>query len=293
LIFTYDSESLTFDAGALRVGDWSQDQSGGNTVDPDESAYFSRLSFKSFGKLFETADFLFLRLQSANFQDADLGINITGSSLNRLGFSLGGSRSGAFYQLDYVNLLGSYNDGLSAQAYMAHLKLGFKFGDKNPASFYLIGHYDTGDDANTVDTVESYRPLYYNHHEYAGLMDLLAWGNLTYFGVGGTLTTSGVLEIKAQVLRFQLTDPSTGPSSISYLGYGNDQALISQAVQENSNGVSENQLGTELDLVFNREFASGAYLELILGVFLPDQYFESYGRSDEIYSLRLTTGFEF
>ncbi|MGH1469394.1 MAG: hypothetical protein ACRBBP_11065, partial [Bdellovibrionales bacterium] len=292
-VFGYDAESFIFNAGALRVGDWDRGLGPASTIDPDESAYFVTLDFKSFGKVLETAEFFLLRLQSADFIDTANSINIEGYSLNRLGFSFAGSKGRFFYQADYVNLLGSYNAGESAKAWMGHFNLGVNFGEQNPGSVYFVGHYDTGDDAGSAETDEGYRPVYYNHHKYAGLMDLLAWGNLTYYGLGLTFVRKGNTELKAQALRFTLTDNSTGPNSISYLGYGDSSSFISEDVSKNSNGELSSDLGTELDLALKRNFLSGAYLELILGVFIPDEYFEAYGRNEKVYSFRLSTGFSF
>ncbi len=293
LIFGYDSETFLFNAGALRVGDWDRGLGPGTTIDPDESAYFVSLDFKSFGKTLKTAEFFLLRLQSSDFVDSQNGVSLEGSSLNRIGFSLGGENGRFSYQLDYVNLLGSYNGGQSAKAYMGHLNLGYEFGDKNPGKLYLIGHIDTGDDASTDEVDEGYRPLYYNHHRYAGLMDVLAWGNLTYYGFGFDYLYSGDTTFKVQALRFGLTDESTGPNSISYLGYGGDSSFINQEVSENGNQESVSDLGTELDILVQKNFSSNAYIELILGAFITDDYFKAYGRKNPVYSLRLTTGFSF
>ena len=293
LVFGYDSETFLFNAGTLRVGDLDRTQGPASTIDPDESAYFVSLDFKSFGRLLKTAEFFLLRIQSSNFSDVPNGISIDGSSLNRIGFSLGGEKGAFSYQADYVNLLGSYNSGQSAKAFMVHMNLGYNFGDKSPGRVYVVAHTDSGDDSGTSDVDEGYRPVYYNHHKYAGLMDILAWGNLTYYGLGFDLQYKGHTDFKVQALRFSLTDESLGPNSISYLGYGGGTDFISEAVSTNSNGENVSALGTELDVMIKRNFTSKAYIELILGAFITDDYFEAYGRKNPIYSLRLSTGFSF
>ncbi len=293
LFFGYDSESFMLNAGVLKIGDWSRDKGSPSTVDPGESAYFVVLDFKSFGKIFETVEFFLLRLQSSDFIDAENSISIKGYSLDRLGFSLAGSKRKVFYQVDYVNLLGSYNGGVSAQAWMGHMNLGVNFGNKQPGSVYLIGHYDSGDDSSSMTVDESYRPVYYNHHKYAGLMDLFAWGNLTYYGLGANLFYKEQTEFKAQILRFSLTDSFKGPNAISYLGYGESSSFISEEVSKNTNADSSLNLGTEFDIAITRKFLSGVDLELIFGVFIPDDYLKAYDRNEEIYSLRLSIGFEF
>ncbi len=292
-VLGYDSESFLFSAGVLRLGDWDRSLGSASTIDPDESSYFARLSFKSFGKALKTAEFFFLRLQSADYIDAANSINLKGFSLNRLGFSFAGATNKFFYQMDYVNLLGSYNGGDGAKAWLGHLKLGAKFGKRAPWAVYMIGHIDSGDKASSSATDEGYRPIYYNHHKYAGQMDLLAWGNLTYYGLGATLFHKNRTEFMGQVLRFSLTNNFKGPSSISYLGYGDTNSFISEDVSKNTANEQSKNLGTEFDFVMKRNFRSDAYIELILGAFLPDAYFEAYGRLKNVYSLRLSTGFSF
>lgn len=293
LVFGYDSDTFLFNAGALRVGDWDRAQGPATTIDPDESAYFVSLDFKSFGRLLKTAEFFLLRVQSSDFSDVASSIAVEGSSLNRIGFSLGGENGKFSYQADYVNLLGSYNGGQSAKAFMAHLNLGYNFGDKSPGRIYMVGHTDSGDKSSTTDIDEGYRPVYYNHHRYAGLMDVLAWGNLTYYGLGFDLLYKGHTDFKIQALRFSLTDNTLGPNSISYMGFGDTTDFINEAVATNSNGENLSALGTELDIMIKRNFASNAYIELILGAFITDDYFEAYGRKNPVYSLRLSTGFSF
>lgn len=291
VVFTYDAAGFSFSSGALKISDWITANSDSGDVDPDESAYFVSIDFKPLSRLVEKSQIFFLRLQSDNFTTPS--VSIEGSSLNRLGFSASGSSGALFYNLDYVSLLGSYNGGQSAAAWMGNLKLGLRFGDKTPSEFFLKGHFDSGDKADTADKNEGYRPLYYNHHEYAGLMDLLAWGNLNYLGAGFSFLRKERSEFMLQALWFRLSETNQGPSSISYLGFGDSSDLIDQNVFQNSNGVESSDLGFEVDFLFKRTFSSKAYVEFIAGIFMPGEYLEAYGRDENILSFRLTTGFEF
>ena len=291
VVFGYDALSFSINVGALKVSDWLAVNTDAGDADPDESSYFVSIDFKPISRLIEKSQIFFLRFQSDNFSSP--AVNIEGSSLNRLGFSSSGSSGVISYDLDYVSLLGSFNGGQSANAWMGNLKLGLNFGDKTPQQFFLKAHFDSGDDQATTDKNESYRPLYYNHHRYAGLLDVLAWGNLNYLGAGFSMIRKERSEFLFQALWFKLSDTSQGPNSISYLGFGDDTDFISQAVSENTNNIADTDLGFEFDFLFKRTFSSKAYVEFIAGVFVPGKYFEAYGRDKEILSFRLTTGFEF
>ena len=96
---------------------------------------------------------------------------------------------------------------------------------------------------------------------------------------------------KLQWLTFQRTETGSGVSSINYLGF--DQAFITKDINQNTNAVITKDLGFEVDFLYRKNYDSNAFLEFIVGVFVPGDYLESYGRAKEIYSARLTTGFSF
>jgi len=290
-VLGYDASGFSLRSGFLRIGDWSLANSTPEKTDPDESAYFATLDFKSLSSLLETTQVFFFRAQSDDFLST--AVNITGSSLNRIGVSLGGESAGVYYSLDYVSQLGSFNDGVNSSAWMGHAELGYKIDGSNPTSFFLKAHYDTGDDPATTDTNEGYQPLYYNHHKYAGLMDVLAWGNLNYLGLGAAVVRKKRTELMFQALWFKLSDSGSGPNDISFLGYSSDTSTISQDVARNVSGVASSDLGVEIDFLYKRKFTSKAFLEVIAGAFIVGDYLEAYGRDRDFFSVRLSTGFEF
>ena len=288
----YDASGFSLRSGVLRIGDWTLANGSPEKIDPDETAYFASLDFKPLSALLETIQIFFFRTQSDNYNSP--AVNIPGSSLNRIGMALGGASGGFYYTLDYVSQLGSYNTGLSASAWMAHGEFGYRIDSgNNPTRFFLKAHYDTGDDAATTDTDEGYQPLYYNHHKYAGLMDVLAWGNLNYLGFGASVIRRKRTEFLVQALWFKLSDSSSGPNDISYLGYSGANDTISEAVAANSSGVSSSDLGYEIDFLYKRHFSSQAFLEIIGGLFVTGDYLEAYGRDKNFFSLRVSAGFEF
>lgn len=291
-VLGYDAAGFSLRSGVLRVGDWTLANSAPNKIDPDESAYFASLDFKPLSALLETTQVFFFRTQADDYNSA--AVNIMGSSLNRIGLALGGASKGFYYSLDYVSQLGSYNNGVNSSAWMAQGEFGYKIDTGyNPTKFFIKAHYDTGDDAATTDTDEGYNPLYYNHHKYAGLMDVLAWGNLNYMGFGASVLRRKKTEFMLQALWFKLSDSSSGPSDISYLGYSGDNDTISEAVATNASGVTSSQLGYEIDFLYKRNFSSQAFLEVIGGVFVTGDYLEAYGRDKNFFSIRVSTGFEF
>jgi len=289
VVLNYTDSAVSFQLGALRLGDWASQTS--SEIDPSEDSYFVSVQLSGYLDLLKEAQLFFFRTQSDSYFDAPLGINILGGSFNRFGASINGENAFLFYTLDYINQSGDFNGGQASSANMGHLKLGGIWGSKDQLRTYFIGHIDTGDDASSTGTDEGYRPLYYNHHKYAGLMDLFSWGNLTYYGVGFEYKPDEAQTFLLQALSFQRSDKSTGVSSIDYLGF--DQGFITQDINQNANGVDERDLGMEIDFLYRKNYGKNAYLEFIAGAFIPADYFNSYGRDKNIYSVRLTTGFNF
>ena len=326
LVLHYSDSVVHFQTGVFKLGDWSSrtSQNGANpnsnpnrdsnpnpnlnsdgnsnpnrdsnlnpdgNPDPSEDSYFVSIELKGFLNFLKEIQFLLYRTQADNFENTDLGINIQGGTFNRFGVALNGEGSRLYYTLDYINFSGDYSGGTAASGSMGHIKLGGIWGGGDSLRAYIVGHLDTGDDSSSTNTNEKFDPLYYNHHNYAGLMDLLAWGNLTYYGAGFEYRPDESQFYKLQWLTFQRTETGSGVSSINYLGF--DQAFITEDINQNTNAVITKDLGFEVDFLYRKNYDSNAFLEFIVGVFVPGDYLESYGRAKEIYSARLTTGFSF
>lgn len=288
-IMHYDSESLHVQAGAIRVEDWSG--ANGDRLDPNENSYFVSLELKGFMALLNSAQAFYYKVQKDNYSNTDLGFNIQGGSFNRFGVSLAGKTKRFYHNIDYINFSGSYSNNIGVSGWMGHGVLGTVLSQKKQVKLFIEGHYDTGDDANTPETNEGYDPLYYNHHRYAGLMDLFAWGGLSYLSLGLEMNSSLTDKFKFQVLSFKRTSQSAGPNSISFLGFNN--MFISEAANTNANSIGSRDLGLEFDFVYLKNYDSGVYLEVIAGAFVPDDYMKAYAQDKTIYSLRISTGFEF
>jgi hypothetical protein len=289
LVFYYSDSILNFRLGALRVGDWQRQND--DELDPSEDTFFLSIEINGYLDLLENAQIFYLRTLKDSFENEALGLSFEGGSFNRLGISLNGESSRLFYTFDYINLSGDFNNSSSISANMGHLKLGVKWGKEKTLKTSFIAHIDSGDKDSTTEINETYKPLYYNHHKYSGLMDLLAWGNLTYYGLSLEYLPGQKQSLGLQFLSFARTSRDAGVSSIDYLGY--DQNFITEDIMQNTSGVTDRGLGFEIDFVYKKEYNSNAFIEFIAGAFLPGSYFEGYGRLDSIYSARITTGFSF
>ena len=65
-------------------------------------------------------------------------------------------------------------------------------------------HMDSGDD--TADgTQNQYQTLYYDKHNYAGLMDVLRWGNLSYWNINASMMPMEDIEVGLGYYMFSKT----------------------------------------------------------------------------------------
>lgn len=123
----------------------------------------------------------------------------------------------------------SYKDVKSA--YLLALDLGFKTSDKVTigAGIEIISGNDETNTANTG----AFFPLYGTNHKFNGFMD--------YFYVGNHANTIGLIDIHASA-NFKLNNSSS--LLIKALNFSGEQDLPS----------GENALGTEVDLVYKKQF---------------------------------------
>jgi hypothetical protein len=70
---------------------------------------------------------------------------------------------------------------------MFDLMVGYSMPETMGLKLSAAYHMDSGDDNAGDDKTETYQPLYYDSHKYAGLMDILGWGNLTYWNINASV----------------------------------------------------------------------------------------------------------
>jgi hypothetical protein len=102
-------------------------------------------------------------------------------------------------------------------------------------------HMDSGDDNATDDKNNAYNPLFYDRHNYAGLMDVLTWGNLTYYNINASIMPMEDLEAGLGVYMFSKTKSGGGTT----FGRG----IASGATTSN-----DSPIGSEVDLFANKSY---------------------------------------
>ncbi len=288
----YDASNFEFRLGGLRVGDWPS--SLGFTADPDSSAYFALINLKSWEPVFKFFQIYLFRQQKDAYSNASNGSSIAAESSNYFGVSAAGEYNKLFYTTDYITYSGEFTDtNNDIDGFMAHVKLGVKAREKNNLRLFLTYHFDTGNDGSTANTDESYRPLFYNHHQYGGTLDLLSWGNLSYFGLGVSLEKNKKNKFTLQALSFSRSSNDDGVRSIAFGGFGDSDAFINSDISGNTSNVTDKDLGLEVDFIYSRDFDSGVSLEFLAGAFFTGDYLKAYQRTKDVYGARLTLSMPF
>ena len=140
-------------------------------------------------------------------------------------------------------------------ANMFDILAGYKTADLMGLNLSLNFHQDSGTATGTTDN-QTYQPLFYDRHNHEGLMDIMNWGNLTYFAFKASMMPSEDLETGLGAFVFSKTQSSgtfnagAGPFTVANSGSATD-------------------LGTELDLYANKSYVDNIKINSRVGYFIP------------------------
>ncbi len=180
------------------------------------------------------------------------GVGVGSRNWQHIGLTLGGDIVGFMYKATGAFQFGTMDKpdvgptrNLSAN--MFDLMLGYGLPETMGLKVSVGYHTDSGDDATGTGDVKSYQPLFYDRHNYAGLMDVVQWGNLTYFNVNASIMPMEDLEAGAGFYVFSRTK-DTG-SVTTGDGWVNPNVTVGGASL-----ASGSSLGSEVDVFANKAY---------------------------------------
>ena len=177
--------------------------------------------------------------------------------MTRYGVGLEGDIS--FFNVDYTLLVQAQGKEFKAEDEapfnMYHFELGYSWLNWHGSRFFWGYHNDTA----------SYNPWLYDRHKNGGLLDLLLWGNMTYFFLGYSASFDGFFDLK---VRYYDMKP-TSAGQISLGRYGALLAGPSSGEKSYLLSPKEGHLGRELDIQLSKDVAEEFQLALLAGVFIP------------------------
>ncbi len=201
----------------------------------------------------------------------------------RYGFTVAGDVSGFDWRATYSLLEGEaeFNSNKrDTSADMMDFEFGYTMPDMMNFRVWAGYHADSGNEKGVTDGEaltgdnNTYTGFHYDTHANAGLMDFLGWGNLTYTRVGFSMAPMDDLTVMAEYFMFSQTEKkdssyTTAGRSIVYTsGQTVDGRLTGTSVE------TEDDLGTELDLVVNKKYNNNFNISARYSMFTPGDEFE-------------------
>ena len=192
-------------------------------------------------------------------------------NFQHIGLALNGEIVGFTYKLDGAFQTGTYNNvtggtQTNISANMFDLSAGYHMAETMGLKVTANFHTDSG--ANGTSSA-AYQPLYYDGHSYAGLMDVVRWGNLTYYDLTATINPMEDLEVGAGYYMFSRSN--TGDTTTSPFAGGR----YANTVGGIGGFSSDSAIGSEADVWAAKTYDSGVKIGLRYGAFMPSDYMKN------------------
>lgn len=252
-------------------------QSGAPNSDPERNFYLLTADVKNLPDVIKTAN---LHVLAVTRDRTDDGQNppvktYGGQTWQHIGLTLGGDFHGFIYkatgayQQGYFSRMTSLDQRISA--YMYDVLIGWEKEENAKVKITAGLHVDTGNEssfnATSSDKTQRYQTLYYQEHDTAGLMDLIRWGNLTYWHAEAIYTPTEDFEAGLRYLSFSQTQAGD-PSGISLGDRFSGIGLSTVAV-------GERNIGSEIDIFGSKSYDGGFKIGVEIAGFLTGDYFKA------------------
>lgn len=235
------------------------------SADAEENMYGFAFDFKNIPAFIKVMNLHFLQITQDETSSAP-ALSVR-DNRQHLGLSVGGDTFGFLYKVSGAYQLGK-TEGTAGglpfsgnnNAWMYDVLGGYQAASVLNLKLTANFHQDSGD-RNTTDRSknEDYNTLFYDRHSFAGLMDVVRWGNLTYWSAAASITPFEDLDTGVAYLNFSRT--ATGASSSSTV-YGPYYGITEDPTYKD--------LGSEVDAWVNKVYsASGFQVGGRFGAFFP------------------------
>ena len=181
----------------------------------------------------------------------------------RLGFSLQGKLTR--FNIDYSFLTVFHGEGLGFKFNedMQHISLGYSRLEWLDSYFFAVYHRDSS----------HYDPWLYDRHENGGLLDILQWGNLTYWLLGYKAKMWHWFDMELRYYFMQ----STGEGPVRLGLYG------SYLTDEEALSASGKNLGWEIDLKLIKNITEEFIVTALGGIFVYNEELVNTLRTEDRY----------
>jgi hypothetical protein len=167
-----------------------------------------------------------------------------------------------------ANIIGGI-DKLKISQSALDLKLGYRFPESNNLRFWGGIHYDSGDSSALDDKSQTYDSFYYDVYGQSGLMDLIRWGNLTFYRLGLDVEILNEVTLGSEWIEFSKTE------SADTLNFGQGGRFLTSLIKSSDMvlGNAKN-VGSEFDIWCDFKYDSGMKIRGTFSTFFPGQVFK-------------------
>lgn len=245
---------------------------GDPSSDPERNFYMLSLDIKNLPEAIKMANVHFIQMNQDQYATgaAPTGLQAGYMNAQHVGFTVGGDVSNIMYKGTAAFQFGTFNKDdrttpatdQKLSANMFDLMVGYSMPETLGLKVSAGFHQDSGAEAGS--DMKQYQPMYYDKHNYAGLMDVVRWGNLTYWNLNASVLPVEDLEVGAGFYMFSRTKDS-GTTTL-----GERYSGISTATGSVAEG--EKDLGSEVDVYANKSYDNNLKIGARFGAFMPGTY---------------------
>ena len=228
----------------------------GNT-DPEANFYMLTMDLKNMPSAIKMAN-----IHLMDYMDDGATAATGTTNLQHIGATVGGDVSGFMYKataaFQFGTALKTVAVDQKASGSMFDLMVGYGLPETMGLKLSAGFHSDSGDDGTTGDKQEGYQTLYYDRHNYGGLMDVVNWGNSTYFNLNASIMPMEDLEAGLGFYSFSRTTDKDG------ITFGRGISAASAA------GISSDKsVGSEVDVFANKSYGPDLKIGARYSLFMP------------------------
>lgn len=265
--------------------------SGAPSWDPEQNIYMLSFDFKNLPEVLRMANVHIAQISrdqtTVTSGNADLMGSgaAAGAALNaqRVGATVAGETKGFTYNLTGAYVFGNAkttgtNLGLAGDTSfalnqnMVDVALGYRLPEVMGLKFGIGYHRDSGSNnvrsstnATGDTTLSGYDPLFYARHGSSGLMDVVRFGNLSFYKASFAMTP--IEDLEAGVAYYVFSRTEKGANSSRNVFGANYFSL--QGSPESGD------IGSELDVFVNKSYDGNFRIGAHWGMFMPDAYLKS------------------
>ena len=285
-VLNYEMDAARFQAWGARLSNYSRSPgaSGANDPNPQANSLGVSVDFKRLPPFLKLANIHGMRNTKATTPLAAYDKARFGQNGYRYGAAVGGDFKAFDYRVSYAGISTNYYDQtvvngpttkLSGDAWMLDVEAGFRLAVMDSRAF-LRYHTDSGDGTTGTVRGATYDPFFYEEHGNAGQMDLVRWGNLSYYGAGFTMKPMDQLTLGIEGYIFKKSQQQDNV----YAGFNGGDLF--PYIQQNGWTKNSSNIGTEIDVYAEKVYDGGFSVLGRLGHFMPSDYLKDNARPEPI-----------